>query len=108
MTRPDSFLTFKARAAASNGQGLLIFRYTTGKSTGARLLQSFLIGLLLLPAALAYAQDEATGRLHSDEAPLTRWKSEDGQELYELRTTEDTFILSASRRLRIACTESTS
>lgn len=50
-------------------------------------LQVILSGMLCIFATLAYAQEDIGGRLIADKPTLEKWKSEDGQELYELRTT---------------------
>ena len=42
-----------------------------------------------MPAALAFAQIEMSGRSTPDEVLARKWKSEDGQELYELQATEN-------------------
>ena len=52
-------------------------------------LHLFLIGLLCILATMAYAQEDISGRLISEKPLPEIWKSVDGQELYELRTTEN-------------------
>ena len=51
-------------------------------------MQSLLSGLLCVVATVACAHEDLGDRLSSDGVVVKRWKSEDGQELYELRTTD--------------------
>ena len=50
-------------------------------------MQSFLCGLLGLLAAVAGAHAENSGSMTGGDSPPKRWKSVDGQELYEVRET---------------------
>jgi hypothetical protein len=53
------------------------------------LLQLLLLGILSILASMAHAREDIGGRAIADEPVLQKWKSEDGQELYELRIQEN-------------------